>query len=113
MNAVTVSTSRASHGVTFWLWWVAATTIGWYLGFWFGVFLPGNAGILFGVGAGVGFLQWITLQAETPRSGPGSQAQKKGAPNARPRRQGQAPRGRCLDENRQRGKRFGRAVDGA
>src|SRR3977135_3801011 len=39
-------------------------------------------------------------------------AQKKGAPNAPPRRQGRAPRGRCLDQNRRGGNagRFGHAL---
>lgn len=71
MNAPVIARRPRSSHVRFWLWWVAATTIGWFVGFWFGVFLPGNAGLFLGIGAWVGLLQWSTLQAEveTPRSG--------------------------------------------
>lgn len=70
---------RARLGWGFWLLWVLASTVGWYSGFYVGIFgtlaveaiLPnyGGAVLWAGLGAGVGILQWFVLRWRVSRSG--------------------------------------------
>lgn len=72
MNASHITTRQASHEVRLWLWWVAATMLGWGIGFWIGFVLGylalGNLMAVIGVSTGVGLLQWLVLQPILPRS---------------------------------------------
>jgi len=74
---MTVEDNRV--GWRFWLWWVLASTVGWFLGFLVGFIgghaveeiLPsyGNAAIGAGLGAGVGIMQWLILRRQVSRAG--------------------------------------------
>ncbi|NTU77978.1 MAG: WD40 repeat domain-containing protein [Chloroflexales bacterium] len=90
MNAASVAPSHTAHALRLWLWWVAATILGWCIGGYAGSFLGylllgngivvwilgsgtrillGNVLLALGIGVGVGLLQWLVLKAELPHSG--------------------------------------------